>query len=190
MVWEHCVRLSETHDESTFKKRAGDLMMMPPKKIKFRGETKSIKEWAKDFGIPAHQIHNRLKYGWEVNSTLFKAPRGSRRRRRGFELDGRYYTINEAAKQFGISPNVVYYRLTHGWSPKQIVSGESPIKKECLQFTYEGVHQSLSQWACDYGIPYNTLHARVSLGWDYKRALNTPVKYKKKKGTLRDRLGL
>lgn len=49
--------------------------MRPPTKhrrkpIKFRGETKTVEEWSKEFGINPKTIWRRLGAGWDYTRTF------------------------------------------------------------------------------------------------------------------------
>ena len=49
--------------------------------------------------------------------------------------------------------------------------------------SYNGKTLNVSQWAELYNIRASTLYCRIyQRGWDFEKAINTPVRHKKKKG--------
>lgn len=43
-------------------------------RIEFRGETKSVTEWARQLGLGPKTIHYRLKHGWSIENALMAPP--------------------------------------------------------------------------------------------------------------------
>ena len=53
----------------------------PPKTIEYKGKTQTIRQWAKETGIPANNITGRLKLGWSVERALTEPVQAGRRRK-------------------------------------------------------------------------------------------------------------
>lgn len=39
--------------------------------VEYRGETKSIAEWAAEYDIPYKKLHKRIQNGWDIERALF-----------------------------------------------------------------------------------------------------------------------
>ena len=71
---------------------------MKPKTYKYKGESKTLGEWAKQLGIPYNNLFMRLKQGWDFARAVEEPirPRGAKgkkkgkgRRKRGAEAAGK-----------------------------------------------------------------------------------------------------
>lgn len=49
-----------------------------------------------------------------------------------------------------------------------------------IRFDYLGVNKTLAQWADETGIPYKTLYSRISRQWSIAKAIETPVRKRRK----------
>ena len=50
------------------------------RQIKYKGKTKSIVEWAKEYNLSYDALNVRIKRGWDIAKALTEPPRVYRRR--------------------------------------------------------------------------------------------------------------
>ena len=62
------------------------------RRIEFQGETLSIAQWARKYGLPEQTVYNRLDAGWSVERALTTPVRGYREHQRLPEHDGESLT--------------------------------------------------------------------------------------------------
>lgn len=132
------------------------------RRITWRGETLSLTEWARQRGIRANTLQQRLdEWSWPLERALLtpanKQPLIGR---------GRVARWN---RELGLS--VLGRRLAKGWSLERAVS--APVWKAPL---IEG--RTLAAWAGELGVPYSTVARRVAKGWPVARVL-TPARKKR-----------
>lgn len=94
--------------------------------VEFRGETKTISEWAKCLHLNANNLAWRLRNGWSVEAALTTKPKlGNRTRKTGqrlIEYDGRTQCLSRWAKEFGMSISLLRLRLEKGMTIKQALT--------------------------------------------------------------------
>ena len=54
--------------------------MKKMRQIKYKGKTKSIVEWAKEYNLSYDALNVRIKRGWDIAKALTEPPRVYRRR--------------------------------------------------------------------------------------------------------------
>lgn len=83
-------------------------------KIIFRGETKTLAQWARCLGLGQVQIRQRLELGWSVEQALTKG----KYERRDFclEFNGRTMSIAQWARELHLPYSCLRRRLYIGWS--------------------------------------------------------------------------
>jgi hypothetical protein len=85
--------------------------------ISYEGKTMCLVDWASLLGVRRQLIKSRLDSGWCVSDALTIQPGGTRTARPGVvEYNGRIYTRASLAKEYGLPPPTLSYRLRSGWS--------------------------------------------------------------------------
>lgn len=79
----------------------------------WRGETKTIAEWAEITGIGYTTLRNRINSGIPVEKAMNKSRIVHRGRVLTFE--GKTMSVHDWAKERGICFQVIYKRLKKGW---------------------------------------------------------------------------
>jgi hypothetical protein len=98
------------------------------RKITFRGQTKTVTEWAEEMGVSRAALGYRLNAGWSIRSALrllLNHGNGWVRRVRPNRLiryAGRSMTVTGWSRATGIKWQTLRHRLDLGWSPKEIVT--------------------------------------------------------------------
>lgn len=139
---------------------------------------KSIRELAKDYGIPYHTLKKRLyKLNWGIQRAL-ETPVEYRKVNTIKDHKGNEYkSIGQLAKAYGLSYNVLNSRLSSGWDIERALT--TPVKEVHtgpIQDHEGKVYNSFKEMALNYGMEPSYLKKRLSRGWSLEKALTTPVK--------------
>lgn len=84
--------------------------------LTYKGETKCLSEWAREIGINAVTLLNRLQRGMSVEEAIETSPK----RTITYEVDGDKYSCKEWAKIIGVCEDTIRKRLKNGYSMKEI----------------------------------------------------------------------
>lgn len=85
---------------------------------------------------------------------------------------GEVKTPTQWAEQFGKKPQVVRYRIKHGWLIEDaLFTPPKPRNEDCV-LTFNGQTKTRKEWACQIGISCNALAQRLHEKWPLERALN------------------
>lgn len=120
--------------------------------VEWQGKTLSIRQWSRELSIRHQTLYSRWKAG--VRPPELFAPTFSPR---VVSLNGENVTVEDAAKQLGVSGNAVRYRDDKGESV-------SDGLKNSLIVEYLGRSESLHHWSKITGIAYLTLYSRYRSG--------------------------
>ena len=92
--------------------------------VTYNGVTKSISEWAKEYGIPYNTLHNRVvSLGWDFEKAINKSKMSGKEGVRTYTHNGVTKTISQWAKELGIEYQKLYNRLIgQKWSFESAVS--------------------------------------------------------------------
>lgn len=85
--------------------------------LTYKGETKCLSEWAREIGINATTLLNRLQRGMSVEEAIETPPK----RTVMYEVDGESHSCKEWVKIIGICEDTVRKRLKEGYNMKEIV---------------------------------------------------------------------
>lgn len=134
---------------------------MSPHLLTHEGETKSISEWARDYGIPAKLIKARLAKGWTVERAITCPMRAA---------------PDALPDDFAELPT----KPKREPKPKAVrLPAVGPLaRSNTPRFTIGHQTMTLRQWAAHLGVHYRKAWARAKLGWSIEEALGlfpTPV---------------
>jgi len=89
----------------------------------YRGNTKTIAEWADEYNLPYHILHQRLfKFKWPIKRALTKPPLIM------IKIGTEYRTMVELAKTYGIRQATLRHRIfVAGWPIEKALN--TPVKK-------------------------------------------------------------
>lgn len=133
----------------------------------FRGETKTVAEWAHALGVRPWVLFNRLYRGWSIDRALSTPVADASAHQ--LTVGAETLTLREWAVRAGITKNTLVCRLERGWLPEKAVA--------CARFrggkrlTRDGHERTVTEWARHTGIPASTIYRRLSDGWPVHRVL-------------------
>lgn len=159
--------------------------------LEIDGVTKTISEWARDAKVTEGTIRKRMHIGWSAKEAIFCGPQKSGRVAKRVKYNGEVKTIDEWARQFGLSSSILRGRLARRWPMSKALSvskpptsikivkvrkGEKcqPSRKGCV---FNGEKRSLAEWCRLYAIDIRIVKRRLAAGWTFKCALETPIEY-------------
>jgi hypothetical protein len=93
------------------------------KLLRFKGETKSITEWARKLNFNEASLRDRLNSGWSIREALTVVPR--KMRSQIIHCAGQKRTLREWSQLTGISYQTLWQRLEVGWSIRDAL--ETPL---------------------------------------------------------------
>jgi hypothetical protein len=97
--------------------------------LTFAGRTMCMQDWAVEIGISPPTLLTRLQRGWSVEQTL-TTPAVRRANSdpgdRILTLNGKKRHLAEWARELGVNPAAILYRLNAGWSIKDALTTPKP----------------------------------------------------------------
>lgn len=158
--------------------------------IEYKGQRRTLNEWAELTGINRSTIYCRLNQGWSVEKTL------TTQKNVPPDLTGQRFgslTVLEVARSSNKGKawrcvcdcgNEVFSN-THNLEHGRIRScGCLTIRKGTLTITHNGETHTLSQWAKLLGLSEQTLRRRLNSGWSVEKAFTTKTRNDKKKEAI------
>jgi hypothetical protein len=143
-------------------------------KVTFNGETKTITEWARDYGMKSGMLYYRL-----VNKKMSfteATAKPNEKPRTKVEYQGKTYTINQLAMLVGIDRELLYSRIRNGYAVEKAILPSHP-KAPTMMVEYKGQTLSIGEWARRTGLDDLTIKKRIEkMGWSAEQALTTPTK--------------
>lgn len=91
--------------------------------ITYCGETKNIAQWAKETGVSARTIWDRLQYGWELDKVLSAENYSTRT---PLSFNGETMCIMDWSRKTKIAESTIRRRLKLGWSIEKALT--TPVK--------------------------------------------------------------
>lgn len=89
-----------------------------------------ISELAHKHNIPVHLLHNRLERGWTLKEAV-EIPKERNQKILNvtlYEYQGKLMSVKQISEKYNISTNVIYRRLSRGWSIEEAI--EIPLRKK------------------------------------------------------------
>lgn len=128
--------------------------------IAYRGETKTISEWAKELNIGTTTLHARLfKHKWPVERALTTPPSTEINR-----------SLTELSRKHGIDRLTVWKRLRRGWSLEDALNRPKGYHICKKNIKYKGVEKPLTDWCRELDKDYDTVVKRLKYGWTPEEA--------------------
>lgn len=99
--------------------------------ITYKGETKTLAQWAKELNIKEGTIRSRIRYGWSIDK-IFETPINNNAVNRKARIKLITYnnetkTLTEWAKEYNIPYKTLYARLARGWEFSKALT--TPLSK-------------------------------------------------------------
>lgn len=85
------------------------------KLIEFEGRSQTVAQWARELGIPAPTIHQRLSVGKTAEQALMRGRLYSEKSARLLSHDGKTLPLKTWAKLLAMPPQTIRRRLDAGW---------------------------------------------------------------------------
>lgn len=89
------------------------------------GVTRTQAEWVELLGIHQATLNDRLAHGWSDERALTTpaGTYGDNVRSRLITIANTTHTLSEWVRRTGVSMSTVYWRLNHGWSEAEAITG-------------------------------------------------------------------
>lgn len=93
------------------------------RQFEYKGETRSLLEWAEVLQIPYNTLYMRLyRYKLSFTEAVEFVRVWHPEKRMTITLDGETLTIRQWAEKIGVKPKTIYARIQRGYTPEQAVS--------------------------------------------------------------------
>ena len=89
--------------------------------VTYKGDTKTVSQWADIAGIDKNLLYARFKMGWSIEDTFEKPVR---QLNRDITVNGESLTYKGWAEKTGITLHLIHSRLHKGWSIERAVTEE------------------------------------------------------------------
>lgn len=139
--------------------------------VEINGETHTLKEWAKIYGIECRVLYNRLNDGMPIEEALSRPVRPMGKI---IEHDGQAHTLIEWAEMLGVSYTTLYMRLRRGMTVAQAMNQKPPRRAQTI--TIDGQTLTVGQWAKRMGISRGAIYYRLRRGYSPEEAVKMEVK--------------
>lgn len=143
--------------------------------ISIYGETKTLEEWANEYGLKPKTIFKRIKDGWKANELIFPADVTNQNkeifikeefyRYRYLIINGVSKTYGEWSEEFGIPIHTLIRRKELKWSDDSLLL---PTNKE-MTVKLDGEEKSLKELSKMSGLTVETIRNRIrngKKGWE------------------------
>ena len=159
------------------------------KLLTYNGTTKSIREWANEYGVPITTFHNRLTAGWaferalttpvlNVNSKAFFDARREKLGQPVYDYKGQKLGLVDLSRALGIDKGQLWSMLRKRGPEgaiayyEAVAEGNRPKTLRNVVCEYNGKPQSLLTLCEEFNAPYPTLSRRVK-----RYGLEETIKY-------------
>lgn len=87
-------------------------------------------------------------------------------------IDGKMLSIEDAAKVYGITKQLMLHRLRTGWSDRQVVGIDPPLKPGARILSISGqTYASIRHAASAFNLNYSLVFSRINSGWTPEQAV-------------------
>jgi len=141
----------------------------------YKGETKKLPDWAREYGISNTVLLKRIKLGWDFEKALLTPVEAQEAVL--LTCNGETKSLANWEKSAGFKNNVIGKRLALGWSVEDAITKPLHVNtnrvKERL-FTIGNETKRLSEWARQYGLTSSAVNARLKKGMSIEEAITKP----------------
>lgn len=137
------------------------------------GETKTLSEWCREYGVSTSIVRHRMKYGMDFDKALKASPM----RNIAITINNETKTIVEWSEFYGIRKRLVWERIRAGWNILDALNTPKTHHKRVININ--GEVKSLEEWCNLYAIEKNTFYTRIKRGYSEIEAITKPVEYRK-----------
>ena len=124
------------------------------KRLTFRNETRTVKEWSTILDIPSYRIYSRLDDGWSVEDTLSvprisgrpDVSRGNRSGNRNITFRGITKSITAWAKTIGMPMKTLHARIYKGWDVEKALT--KPLRPGIRNISKSSLRQICADLDC------------------------------------------
>lgn len=133
--------------------------------LTIRGETKTVADWCKEYGIEPQRYYQRKRAGFSDEDAIMRPLRHKKKKKRSVP------TIEELAMQTGVTSQTYYRRLKKGYTKEEALQAK-PYERLRKSSSHEQ-HTILVKKCRELGISVNTYYKRVRNGMTPEEALST-----------------
>ncbi|MDY0282629.1 MAG: GIY-YIG nuclease family protein [Salinivirgaceae bacterium] len=144
----------------------------------YKGETKTIRQWAEEYGLTYNVLQHRIRIFGSLKKALEHKTHSKsecagiareklRLRVRKFKHNGQEKSVADLAKEYGISRAVLSKRIYKG---NRTVEEAVTYKAPRLEF--DGKSLSVAEWAAELSLTPNTIRGRLARGWTVEETLS------------------
>ena len=141
----------------------------PAKRHTVDGVTRTVSEWSRVSGIPAHVLYQRLRTGCTMAQAL-QLPYAPAKPAELFDFKGRKVSAYQLSKETGINKCTIRMRYKRGARGDDLVAPLShpghpgrphrPLSADSVYLDFDGRRMSLEEWSLETGIPSDILLRR------------------------------
>lgn len=138
------------------------------------GETKTVEEFARQYGTNSGTVVTRLKMGWTPEDALTKPAAKKFSGVRMVTAFGRTQSVSAWCEELGQSRSVITKRLNAGWEPEEALATKNPASASEV-VVVAGITATIAEHCRRVGIDRKAVAKRLKRGWSVEQALMTPV---------------
>ena len=150
------------------------------KQYEYNGETHTIREWAKIYGMKDHTLRDRLRrmsLEMALTAPMNHGFTEGAKRRNGtyYEIDGVSHTVREWAEIYKINPQNIYNRIAKGMDPVTAITMPKSGRRRTM-YEWHGKMMDVEDLAKIGGVSETAIRERLKNGWDIEDAVTKPTK--------------
>lgn len=152
--------------------------------LTYKGQTRTLIQWAREFKINRATLKNRLMCGWGIEEALIKPVEKYRKgtKPRIYSINGEVRSLREWAQLYNIPFSRVHTRIYRlGWDFIKALTTK-PEDQTPITITINKQTKTLTEWAAASGVAVPTLKKRIERGILGQNLINknrSVAKYKK-----------
>lgn len=130
--------------------------MGAPKIIEYKGETRTVKEWANHLNISVKTIFGRLRKGLPISKVLAKPYKQSSPY---LTHNGEKLRVSEWSKKVEIHELTLLTRIKQGWCTEDVLF--KPVRINMLMISHNGEKKTISEWSSITGVSRSSIYKRI-----------------------------
>lgn len=92
-------------------------------RVEYRGESKTVKEWCDDLGLPYYTVKSRIADGWNI-ADAFETEVKEIKQGTVYSANGISDTVSGWSRRLGVRINTLLYRINKGWPVEAVFVAE------------------------------------------------------------------